>query len=256
MLKKGAVLSVHARVKNTFAAVLVGFVLIGACGCGFMQPAKKPEGGPAGAPPEAKPNPPVAQRFEAAPVQLYDLEAIAGTVFDGLNKEDWSKARAGLANLQSVWQQAKEAAGEKKGVKEADAAIIKLAGSVSEQKITASHENLNKFMASVADIGKSYKLSPIADIITVGNAVRNVSFYVEDKNWSKAASKVKALEDTWNQVKPSMEQFGILGEVTATHSHVKQIKDAVNAENKGGVEEQVAGLNESMGKIREYYRGK
>lgn len=225
-------------------------------GCGLMAPAKKPEVGPAGKPTEAKPNPPVMERFTAAPAQLYDLEAIAGSLFEGINKENWPQAEAGLQNLQGVWRETKEIVGDKKGVKDADEAIGKLASSVMDKKITASYENLNKFMGSVSDIGKSYKLSPVADIIAVGNAVRSVSFYVEDKNWSKAASKVKGLEDTWNGAKPTMEQFGVLGPVITTHAGVTRLKDAVNAENKGSVEEQVAGLNESLGKIREFYRGR
>ncbi len=227
-----------------------------AAGCGLMAPAQKPDIGPAGKPPDAKPNPPVMERFAAAPAQLYDLEAIAGTVFEGVNKENWQQAEAGLYNLQAVWQQAKDAVGDKKGVKDADEAIGQLAASVMDRKITASYESLNKFMGSVGDVGKSYKLSPVADLIAVGNAVRSVSFYVADKNWSKAASKVKGLEDTWNNAKPAMEQVGILGAVTTSHAYVKQLKDAVNAESQGAAEEQVSNLNESLGKVREYYRGR
>jgi len=225
-------------------------------GCGLAEPAKKPEIGPAGKPPESKPNPPVMERFASAPNQLYDLEAIAGTVFEGVNKENWQQAEAGVYNLQAVWQQAKEAAGDKKGIKDGDEAIGKLAVSVMDKKITASYENLNKFMGSVGDVGKSYKLSPVADLVAVGNALRSVSFYIADKNWSKASSKVKGLEDTWNNAKPPLEQIGILGAVTTTHAYVKQLKDAVNAESEGAAEEHIANLNESLGKIREYYRGK
>lgn len=235
---------------------LLLFSLLALTGCGLMGPAPKPEVGPAGKPTEAKPNPPVVERFSAAPDRLYDLEAIAGSLFEGINKENWPQAESGLYNLQAAWQEAKQQVGDKKGVKEGDEAIGKLGDSIAGKKITASYENLNKFMGSVGDIGKSYKLSPLADIVAVANGVRSVSFYVEDNNWSKAASKVKGLEDTWNQAKPSMEQFGILGAVTTTHSHVKQLKDAVNAENKGAVSEQVANLNESLGRIRDYYKGK
>lgn len=244
------------RLQRLAAYGLLLFTLLALTACGLMGPAPKPEIGPAGKPTEAKPNPPVGERFGAAPDQLYDLEAIAGSLFEGINKENWPQAESGLYNLQAAWQQAKPVVGEKKGVKEADEALGKLSGSVADKKVTAAYENLNKFMGAVGDIGKSYKLSPLADIVAVGNAVRSVSFYVEDNNWSKAASKVKGLEDTWNQVKPSMEQFGILGAVTTTHSRVKQLKDAVNAENKGAVSEQVANLNESLGRIRDYYRGK
>jgi cobalamin biosynthesis Mg chelatase CobN/predicted small lipoprotein YifL len=242
------------KITSGFVAALVAAAVL--TGCGLMGPAKKPDIGPAGKPTEAKPNPPVMERFASAPTQLYDLEAIAGTVFEGVNKENWQQAEAGLYNLQAVWQQTKEAVGDKKGVKDGDEAIGKLATSVMDRKITASYENLNKFMGSAADIGKSYKLSPVADLIAVGNALRSVSFYVVDKNWSKSASKVKGLEDTWNHAKPALEQVGVLGAVTTSHAYVKQLKDAVNAESEGAAEEQVANLNESLGKIREYYRGK
>ncbi len=240
-------------------AVVTAALLLAATaltGCGLAGPAQKPDIGPAGKPGDAKPNPPVMERFTSAPALLYDLEAIAGTVFEGVNKENWQQAEAGLYNLQAVWQETKATVGEKKGVKDADEAVGKLAASVTDKKITASYENLNKFMGGVSDIGKAYKLSPVADLIAVGNAVRSVSFYVADKNWSKAASKVKGLEDTWNNAKPTMEQLGVLGQVTITHAHVKQLKDAVNAENQGSAEEQVTSLNESLGKIRDYYRGK
>ncbi|MDT8901106.1 hypothetical protein [Anaeroselena agilis] len=243
---------------KTLAARVVSALLLGAvlAGCGLAGPAKKPDIGPAGKPEDVKPNPPVMERFVSAPALLYDLEAIAGTVFEGINKENWQEAESGLYNLQAAWQQTKAAVGDKKGVKDADEAIGKLVTSIMDKKITASYENLNKFMGSVSEVGKSYKLSPVADLIAVGNAVRSVSFYVADKNWSKAASKVKGLEDTWNKAKPTMEKLGVLGPVTITHSHVKQLKDAVNAESQGSAEEQVTSLNTSLGKIREYYRGK
>ncbi len=244
------------REKFATGCLAVLFAASVTAGCGLAEPAKKPEIGPAGKPTESKPNPPVMERFASAPTQLYDLEAIAGTVFEGVNKENWQQAEAGVYNLQAVWQQAKEAAGDKKGIKDGDEAIGKLAVSVMDKKITASYENLNKFMGSVGDVGKSYKLSPVADLVAVGNALRSVSFYIADKNWSKASSKVKGLEDTWNNAKPPLEQIGILGAVTTTHAYVKQLKDAVNAESEGAAEEHIANLNESLGKIREYYRGK
>jgi len=224
--------------------------------CGVMTPAKKPEIGPAGKPVETKPNPPILERFWSPPINLYDLESIAGQTFEGINKEQWPTAEAGLNNLQILWQNTKPMICNKKGVEEADEALNKLALSIAAKQVTTSYENLNKFMGSIAEIGKSYKLSPIADIITVANAIRNVSFYAEEKNWSKAAAKVKELEGTWEQLKPNMEKVGILGEITKTHANVKQLKDAVNAENQGSVKNHIANINESMGSIREFYRGK
>lgn len=240
----------------TITLILLSFLLSGCSSFPGLRPAPKPEIGPAGKPVESKPNPPFIERFFSAPAELYDLEATAGVVFEGINKEDWSQAQAGLTNLKTLWQQTQAVVGDKKGVKEADEAIGKLTTAIDSQKITESHENLIKFMGSIGDIGKSYKLSPISDIIAVSNGIRNVSFYVEDKDWKKAASKVKELQGTWEKVKPSMEQVGVLGEITKTHSTVNQMKDAVNAENKGAFQEHLANINESMGRIRGFFRGK
>lgn len=225
-------------------------------GCGMFTPSPKPEIGPAGKPVESKSNPPVMERFQSPPAAMYDLEALAGAIFDGINKENWQPAGENAVQLQATWEQVKATVGEKKGVKESDEALSKLLSSIQEKRITESYENLNKFMGSVSDIAKSYKLSPASDIIAVGNSLRNVSFYVEEKNWPKAASKVKELEGTWQHSKPAFEQVGILGETTKIHSKVTQLKDAVNAENKGAAQEHIALLNESMGAIRQFYRGK
>ena len=222
----------------------------------MLTPAKKPDVGPTGEPTEAKPNPPFLQRFLSPPAQLYDIEAIAGSLFEGVNKERWEQAQAGLANLQNVWAETKPLLGAMKGVEAADSAMNKLSASVAAREITASYENLTAFMAAVSDIGKSFKLSPLSDIVAVGNTARNVAFYTEDKNWLKTASKVKELEGTWKQVRPSMEQIGIFGELTHAHSLVKELKDAVNAENKSSVEEKLADLNESMSRIRQFYYGR
>jgi hypothetical protein len=246
----------HLTVPFKFGALFLLFLLY-LTGCGLLSgPAPKPEIGPAGKPMESKPNPPFMERFFSAPTELYDLEASAGVVFEGINKGDWAQAQAGLTTLQTLWQQAKNAVGEKKGVKEADAAIEKLSAAIAGNKVTDSYENLIKFMGGVSDIGKSYKLSPIADIIAVDNGIRNVSFFVEDNDWKKAATKVKELQGTWEKVKPSMEQVGVLGEITKTHAIVNQMKDAINAENKGAFLEQQATINESMARIREFFRGK
>jgi len=86
--------------------------------------------------------------------------------------------------------------------------------------------------------------------------VRSVDFFVEDDNWAKAGIKAKELEDTWGQAKPALEQFGILGVVTKTHTAVEQLRSAVTAENKGAASEQLTKLNDYMAVIETYYRGK
>jgi hypothetical protein len=225
-------------------------------GCNMFTPVKKPEIGPAGSPVEAKPNPPLIQRFASPPGELYDLEATAGVIFQGINKRDWLQVESGMTTLQTLWPQVKTLTGNKKGIKDADEALTQLVTNVAGKKGTESYEDLNKFMVSISDVGKSYKLSPLSDIVAVGNTLRNVSFYVHDKAWDKAKAKVKELESAWGQAKPSMEKVGILGEVTKTHTAVKQLKDAIEAENQGSAEEQITNINESLGTIREYYHGK
>jgi hypothetical protein len=220
-----------------------------------LTPAKKPEVGPAGKT-EYKTNPPLVERFKSPPGQLYDLETSASILFAGLNSESWDQAQSGLQQLQAIWQEISPQLGDEKNVNKANKSLGKLSTAVGGKKITASYEALNEFMSSIGDIGQNFKLSPLSDIISISNKLRNVSFYVEEKNWTKAASKVKELEDSWGQVKPSVESIGILGEVTRTHAFIKQLKDAVNAENKGAAESHIKSLNDSMGSIREHYRGK
>jgi hypothetical protein len=222
----------------------------------MFTPLKKPEIGPAGSLVEAKENPPLIQRFKSPPRELYDLEATAGVIFQGISKKDWLQAERGFSTLQTLWPQVKDLSGNKKGIKDADEALTTLETDIMKRSSTDSYESLIKFMASISDVGKSYKLSPLSDIVIIGNTTRNVSFYVEDKAWDKAKAKVKELEGSWGQAKPSMEKVGILGEITKTHSAIKQLKDAVEAENKGAAEEQITNINESMGTIREYYQGK
>jgi hypothetical protein len=232
--------------------LVVAMIVLNGCGLSL----KKPDFGPAGKTAAATGNPPFFNRFRAAPPQLYDLEAIAGSTFEGINRENWDQAEAGLFQLQTVWQETKQIVGDMKGVGESDKALAKLNEAITAKQITASFESLNHFMGSVSDVGKNYKLSPVSDIIAVGNTIRNVSFYVEDKNWPKAGAKAKEMSESWNRIKPSLEQFGILGEVTKTHSFISQLKDAVAAENKGAIGDRIDDLNSSMGRIREYYRGK
>jgi hypothetical protein len=232
-----------------------GILIVALPGCSWWTPAKKPDIGPAGKP-EYKSNPPLTERFKSPPYQLYDLETTASILFDGLNSESWDQAQTGLQQLQAIWQEISPQLGDEKNVNKANENLSKLATGVGGKKITASYEALNGFMGSIGDIGQNFKLSPLSDIISISNKLRNVSFYVEEKNWTKAASKAQELDDSWGQVKPSVESIGILGEVTRTHSYIKQLKDAVNAENKGAAESHIKSLNDSMGSIREHYRGK
>lgn len=242
--------------KRSLTAIAFIIACLYLSGCGIFTPAPKPDNGPAGKPVESKPNPPVAERFQSPPAEIYDLEALAGAVFEGVTKQNWLQAKDNFTQMQNTWQVVKASVGEKKGVKESDEAIQKLAPSLSANNVTESYESLNKFMGSVSDIGKSYKLSPVSEIIAIGNSIRNVSFHIQDNNWSKASAKVKELEGTWQHSKPSLEETGVLGESTKIHSRINQLKNAVTAENKGASDEHIASLNESMSIMRQFYRGK
>ena len=114
-----------------------------------------PDIGPTGKPPESKANPPFWERFQAPPAQLYDLEAIAGATFAGINNQDWPQAKTELYNLILTWQEGKPLIGEKKGVDEADKALAKLVAAINNQEAPDAYENLNEFMAGISDIGKS-----------------------------------------------------------------------------------------------------
>lgn len=225
-------------------------------GCTMLQTSKKSDVGPIGTFAAERENPPLSERFMSPPSELYDLETATGVVFEGIMKNDWLQASTGVQTLQKLWPQAKALVGDKKGVSEASTALEELTTSVSGKKDLESYESLNTFMASISNIGKSYKLSPISDIIGVDNAIRRVAFYVTIDDWHKAATKMKELDNTWGQAKPSMEGLGMWGKVTATHSIIKQMKDAVDAENKASFKSDIARLNENMADISDYYRGK
>lgn len=230
-------------------------ILVFSTGCSWLTPVKKPDIGPAGKP-EYKTNAPLAERFQSPPPQLYDLEMKAGLIFDGINEKKWDLVQSDWLQLQSIWQHISPQLGDEKNVGKANESLSKLSTAIDGQKADRAYESLNGFMGSVGDIGQNFKLSPLSDIISISNKLRNVSFYVGKSEWGKAASRVKELEDSWGQAKPSMESIGILGEVTRTHSYIKQLVDAVNAENTGASESHIKALNDSIGSIRQFYRGK
>jgi hypothetical protein len=222
----------------------------------MFQVQKKPEIGPTGSGEAAKTNPPFFERFDKPPSQLSALEELSGTLFESIINNDWEQAGIQMTSLRNVWEESKPQVGDKKGLKEADEAIQKVSDAVNKQAPFDSYEMLNQFLAAVSDIAKSYKLSPLSDILLIGNAARNVGYYVATKDWTTATKKITELEGTWLQVKPSMEQFGILSEVTKAHGTIKSLKDAIAGENQGSAENQLKLLNESLGNIREFYKNK
>jgi hypothetical protein len=236
--------------------MLLIFITLLTTGCGIFQAQKKPELGPTGSGEEAKANPPFWERFDKPPSQLYDLEELSGTLFESISHRNWDGALEQTTALRKTWEESKSQIGDKKGVKEADEALQKVSAAISNNNTLDSYETLNQFLAAVSDIGKSYKLSALSDILLIGNSVRNVGYYVAEKDWTKANTKVNELEGTWLQVKPSMEQLGILSEVTKAHGTIKSLKDSVTSENQGAAENQLKLLNESLGNIRDFYKNK
>lgn len=254
-LQRRIIFLLHSKPLLLVIATLTTFSIL-CSGCSMFQPLKKPDMGPAGTPATEKSNPPLTERFMSPPGELYDLETTAGVVFEGIIKNDWLQAAAGLKTLQQLWPHTKSLVGDKKGVTAASAALEELVLPVSEKNPMDSYESLTKFMASIGDIGKSYKLSPLSDIVGVNNAIRKVAFYVTFNDWHKATIKMKELDSTWGQAKPSMESIGVFGKITTTHSIIKQMKDAVEAEDKAAVEADIGNINESMAYIRDYYHNK
>jgi len=222
-------------------------------GCGLQM--QFSDTGPIGKLQKEKVNKTFSEGLAPAPAVFYDLETIAGSTFEGINKADWIVAEEGLTKLQSGWQQAKPYITDPEIVKKADEALNKLSTAVTEKQNTVSYEELNQFMSSIGSASKSYKLSPLSDIISVDNSIRDTKFYLEDNNWGKTSAKQKELETAWKQIKPSLEQFGIMGKVTKTHSYINQLKDAVQGENKGSAAAKLDDINTSMAQITAFYRG-
>ncbi|MDU2066264.1 MAG: hypothetical protein E6713_15725 [Sporomusaceae bacterium] len=241
---------VNSLVVSTLIAVLL------TAGCDLGQAPKKPEIGPTGSGETTKTNPPFWQRFEKPPQIFYDLEPTGGILFEKIKQKNWSAAALDAANLRHSWENTKLAIGAKKGVGEADEALEKLNQAITAQNSLTAYEALNEFFSALSDAAKSYKFSPLADLLQIGNAARSVNYYVADKDWSKAAAKAQELEQTWEQNKPSLEMMGILGKVTQTHSTIKGLRDAVGGENQGQAESLLKNLNESLANIRDFYKNK
>lgn len=74
--------------------------------------------------------------------------------------------------------------------------------------------------------------------------------------WKKAAAKSQELQGVWKQSKPALGKIGILPEVTRLHSYIKQLKDQIEAENSEAIEDTNRKINDSLGKIINYYKGK
>lgn len=209
--------SLFIIVMNCSACTLNGF------------PAKKPDIGPIGTSNQKAASLPLAERFFSSPSQMYDMEISSGALFENLMKEDWGKSEQIVMGLQEIMRKnnsLKENEKEKINV-----TLNQLNNLLLENKKSEAYEKLTNLSKNIIDITKPYSLSPLADLITINASVRNTTYYVETKQWKVAATKAKELESLWKQAKPSLEQPGILGEVTKIHSTIAQLKESIDAEN-------------------------
>lgn len=217
-------------------------------GCTLFEPINELNQGPAGTIEESSPD---AVSWAAdAPTKLYDIEGLAGGVFEGILSRDWQTVNTNLSQLLTAWAEAKSAIPNTDSTTETEKILSYLIAAVQARNADQSQHDLNDFMYKISDISKNYKLSPLSDIIAINNAGRDLRYAVETKNWANAASKIKELKNTWGRAKSNLEQFGILGEITHTHSSIEQMKDSVDAENKATFLERFKSFNESMAKIR------
>ena len=217
-------------------------------GCSLTEPINDFQQGPVGMIEETSPD--TASWTADAPTQLYDIEGLAGGVFEGVLSRNWNLASTNLSQLITAWTEAKSFLQDPQNNLETENILNHLITAVQSHNADISQQDLNNFMYKISDISKNYKLSPLSDIIAINNAGRDLRYAVENKNWATAATKIKELQNTWGRAKSNLEQFGILGEITHTHSSIEQMKNSVDAENKTTFLEKFKSFNESMAKIR------
>lgn len=185
-----------------------------------------------------------------APTKLYDMEGLAGNIFEGILSRDWNTASENLSRLVTAWTEAKTIIEDPSAILQSEEILSLLISAVQARNPDLSQTELNDFMYKISDIGKNYKLSPLSDIISINNAGRDLRYAVENKNWVTAAAKVKELQNTWSRAKTNLERFGILGEITQTHNSIDQMKNSVEEENRTTFLERFQKFNEGMTHIR------
>lgn len=196
------------------------------------------------------------QKIKRPPLAFFDLAGQMEDLFKPLNKMDFDKAQEEYQKVQVTWEKAKDEAGNIKGIKETDEAFKALGAAITAGKTSESMASMNKFANSLNELLTNYKLSPLSDIVNLATISRNVSWELEDKDFKKSLVRAEELEKTWEQSKVNLEQAGILSEVTKAHDAVSKIKGSVTAENKMSTEGQIKKFNESLGKIRDFYKQK
>ena len=234
-----------------FIVSLLSFAIIipfFSAGCSLIEPINDFQQDPVGMIEGSSPD--TASWTADAPAKLYDIEGLAGGVFEGILSRNWPMASENLSQLLTVWTEAKSSLQDSQNNIETENILNHLITAIRSHNADESQQDLNNFMYKISDISKNYKLSPLSDIIAINNAGRDLRYAVENKNWATAASKVKELQNTWGRAKSNLEQFGILGEITHTHSSIEQMKNSVDAENSVTFLEKFNSFNESMTKIR------
>lgn len=196
------------------------------------------------------------EKVKRPPLVFFDLAAQLDSLFKPLNKMDFTAAQEEYQKLQTTWEKAKTEAGNIKGVTETDEAAKALGLAIASQKAAESMSVMNKFANSLQDLLMNYKLSPLSDIVNLSTISRNVAWELEDQDFKKAMVRTEELEKTWERSKVNLEQAGILSEVTKAHDDIGKIKGAVTAENKMAARDQLKKFDESMSKIRDFYRQK
>lgn len=185
-----------------------------------------------------------------APTKLYDIEGLAGNIFEGILSRNWNDATANLSQLITAWTDVKSIIENPTAILQSEEVLSLLISAVQARNPDLSQTELNDFMYKISDISKGYKLSPLSDIIAINNAGRDLRYAVENKNWVTAAAKAKELQNTWGRAKSNLEQFGILGDITQTHSSIEQMKNSVEEENRTTFLERFQKFNEGMSHIR------
>jgi len=196
------------------------------------------------------------EKAKRPPPVYFDLEGQIEDLFKALNTLDFAKAQQAYQNVQATWEAAKRESGTMKGVKETDEALTSLGSALSAEKGPESIASLNKFTYSLNQLLMNYKLSPLSDIVNFATISRNVAWAVGESDFKKAKVRSEELKKTWASAKVNLEQPGILGEVTKAHDSVSKIEGSVSAENQMAAEDQLKKFDESLTKIRNFYKNK
>lgn len=239
-------------IKRLSALVIICLLMLQLSGCTWLNSPAKPE--PQVKPGNSEPELTYLEKVKRPPTSFFDLVSQIDNLFKPLNKMDFVQAQEEYQKMLTTWESAKAEAGNIKGIKETDEAIVALGTFIATGKASESMAGLNKFTNHLQELLTNYKLSPLSDIINLSTISHNVSWELENHDYKKAFVRTEELKKTWEQSKTNLEIVGILGEVTKGHEAIAKIKGAVTAENKMSADDQLKKFNENLEKIRDFYR--